>query len=386
MKKAVALVLVLCLCLHLTGCWNYRELESIVIVTGAAADIEPDGKWLLTAEIVDYSMGGAKSSGQPNYVAAKGDTVFEAIRSMISLASAKLYWGHTSVLVISRKVAENGIVDFIDFFARKNEVRVSSYLVVSGEKTAQEVLKLGSVNNAFRAYGIVSILSDMNFVSKAPVQRMSDVIEQLPEAGLAQVLPVVRAVSINNKKMLSINGCAYFTKGKLAGFLNGEDTMTMLFVTDDVKGGVLNIEVANEPPAKSSVGHVGLEIQKSKTKVVPVFDGNKFTFAVDIQTETTAADLQTRKKIISEKGIEDFTRTAEKQLQERILSFVQTMQQSGPDLLKFGLAVKRELPAVWKNVSKNWPDYFADADVIVKSTIKVLHFGEAKDQLEVGAP
>lgn len=385
MKKAVALAIVFLFCLNLSGCWNYREPESIATVTGAAVDIEPDGKWLVTAEIVDFSMGSEKSSGKPNYVSAKGDTIFDAVRSMISSTGSKLYWGHATAFVISRDVAEKGIVDVLDTIVRDHEFRLSAFMVVSGEKTAQEVLKLETPNDAFHAFGIKSTIAEMKGVSKTPVQMISDVIAHLSAAGQAQVLPVAQAISINNKKMLSVNGCAYLKKGKLEGFLNSEDTMKMLFVTDDVKGGVLNIKTANEPPAKSNTGSVALEIKKTKTKVVPSFDGKKFTFAIDIQTETVANNIETHTKIIDEKGSEAFARMAQKQLQERILTFIQSMQQSEMDLFRFGSVVRRELPAVWKSVEKNWPAYFAAANVSVKSNIKIQHFGEAKDQLEVGA-
>nr|WP_252891236.1 hypothetical protein [Thermoclostridium stercorarium] len=55
--KAVLLSGLIFTLLVLTSCWNYREVNEIAIVIGAAVDKGKTSKYMLTVEILDVSRG-----------------------------------------------------------------------------------------------------------------------------------------------------------------------------------------------------------------------------------------------------------------------------------------------------------------------------------------
>jgi spore germination protein KC len=63
-KRAVFLCIFLCVFL-LCGCWNYRDLEDLNIMMGAAIDKnQENGEYKLTIEIINQAQSGGQSGGE----------------------------------------------------------------------------------------------------------------------------------------------------------------------------------------------------------------------------------------------------------------------------------------------------------------------------------
>ena len=54
MNKYISLILILICCLLLTGCWSYREINSLYIVAGIAIDkVAGTDKYNITTEFIN---------------------------------------------------------------------------------------------------------------------------------------------------------------------------------------------------------------------------------------------------------------------------------------------------------------------------------------------
>ena len=130
------------------GCWNYRELDQMGIVSGVGFDLAPEpGKLLLTIQVikpgeVKGGAGGGGSSGgeaggqaQPVVnIESTGTTVFEAVREAVTKFSRKLLWSHNQVLIIGKEAAEKGVRRFMDFEIRDAEPRPTAWILVTPGK------------------------------------------------------------------------------------------------------------------------------------------------------------------------------------------------------------------------------------------------------------
>ena len=63
MKRLSKIVLVLCLCLPLTGCGGGQEIESCLFVLAMAVDPAPDGNLTVTVKALSGTQDPAASSG-----------------------------------------------------------------------------------------------------------------------------------------------------------------------------------------------------------------------------------------------------------------------------------------------------------------------------------
>lgn len=385
MKKAVIFLLTIVLAASLCGCWNYRELESIATVTGMAIDKAADGKWLITAEVVDFStQGSSGSSSKSTLIAAQGETFFDSIRNMIEISGQKLYWSHALSFVVSTDVAKEGLGDLVDWVSRNPELRPDSMIFVSSEETASKVLSYETPNNVFNGYAMYSAVKAMTHLSKAPLLLLSQLNGSLSSTGQAAVLPVVGSVAVGDEKVMSVAGSAYFDADKLAGFLTPEETFYWSFIVNELRGGILNVKYGSiTDPDKTSRNVVGLEVNKNKTILKPEYKNSKLTINVKIDTDVEIADVETKEDIFTEEGQQKFVQAAQKSLEDKCMELIQRIQSSGgPDIFGFGTAVKKSMPSLWKSIEKNWPDQFPALEVHVESKLNILHFGEINTTIQ----
>ena len=130
MKKIILLLPLLFL---LTGCYNYRELNDLAIISGVSVS-KVDDIYKITAEIVNPKKEqDASTSKETDYIIYEGEgkSMQEAFREIVKESPQKLYGAQMDILIIEEETAKEGIGDIIDFFARDPEVRSEFYVLIS---------------------------------------------------------------------------------------------------------------------------------------------------------------------------------------------------------------------------------------------------------------
>jgi len=138
--------------LLLTGCWNNRDLTEINIVSAFGIDRTEDGKVLLTAQVVEPAAIQSTASGKgkgggtqpkPVFVESyEGETVFEAIRGMLSIVDKRLFLSTARVLILGERLSKDGINEVLDFFQRDHEVEYKMDVLVARNATPKEILEM----------------------------------------------------------------------------------------------------------------------------------------------------------------------------------------------------------------------------------------------------
>ena len=139
MKKCLFLIPIIFL---LTGCYNYRELNDLAIVSGVSVSKNKD-TYNIIVEVVNPKKEQDTSSGkEPDYVIYEGvgKSMQEAFRNIVKESPQKLYGAQIDLLIIDEKTAMEGISEILDFFARDPEVRSEFYVVVSKSNDALKVI------------------------------------------------------------------------------------------------------------------------------------------------------------------------------------------------------------------------------------------------------
>src|SRR5512138_1425561 len=139
--KTVRRILILLLTVNmifLSGCWNYRELDNMLMVAGMALDTGKEGfKYHATFELLDLSQGKTGSK----LLETEGDSLFECARNAIGKTKKKLFFSHCKLVVISNQLASEGVAPLFDFLMRDSEPRINLDIIVSKENTAGDILQ-----------------------------------------------------------------------------------------------------------------------------------------------------------------------------------------------------------------------------------------------------
>lgn len=138
MKKILFIIPLIFL---LTGCYNYREINELAIVSGISITKEGNDIKLTTEVINPKKEQDASSGEEPEFITytKKAKSIQEAIRKMIQESPRKMYGAHIEILIIDEKIAKKDLMDILDFFARDPEIR-REFKVLIGKN--DDILKI----------------------------------------------------------------------------------------------------------------------------------------------------------------------------------------------------------------------------------------------------
>ncbi|HJV18230.1 MAG TPA: Ger(x)C family spore germination protein [Bacillales bacterium] len=380
-RKWLLLVIVILLNgIFISGCWNYREVEKLAVVAGVAIDKGENNPYKITFEIIQIS-GGKDSKAVSRIIAMEGRTIFDAVRNAISLSGKKLYWSHTKIVVISKDIARNGILRVVDWYNRYYETRSDVNLLISREKTAAEILEGKGVTNEIKSFELVETLKNEKFLSKAPTTEIWKFINDLESPGIVNVIPTVNFNPSENISTPQVMGLAVFKEGKLIGFLNGRESKSVLFVKDEVKGGLLLQDIRGN---KSTP--VSLEIFKSKTKMKPIVTVNHdIEFDVNIHTTVALDEIAGIENLTDEEQLKILKKNTENTIKNRIMDCIKKVQSEyGVDIFGFGEKLHEEKPRIWKEFENDWEDKFKQLNVNVKVKVDIKGSGTFSKPIKMG--
>lgn len=370
-----ALLMLNVLGIFCTGCWNYREINNMSIVAGAAIDKTSDGKYKLSIEIIDLKAAvGVEAQVHSKKLECYGASIVDAVRNAISFNANKLYWGHTEILIISKDVAKEGIVQILDVFSRDPEFRLSIDILVSKEDTAEEILDSQSITTEVRSYELNKMLDLEKELEKAPKVEIYEFINSLGESGISSVMPVVGLMKNSGQETSQLSGTAVFNKDKLRYMFDQEDTKYFLFVMNKIKGGLL---VVND-------SDITLKIIRNKTKLKPVYTNGKLHFEINIKTKTSMSEIDFT-KFRNMKDIDKIQIEAQKILKSRVENVIKAVQNEyGIDIFGFGRSVRQDIPELWKKINPDWDTIFKSVPVNVNVDVKISNSGLLSKKIMIG--
>ena len=376
MKRLTACALVLWCCVSLSGCWDYRGLDEIDIVTGLAVDKDTSGNYRLTIEIVDIQ--GSAKEGDPSarYVEAEGETIFDAIRNSKKRLINKLYGGNMQTLVISRQIAETeGVSIILEELLRDGEPRETMSVVISQEDTAQAILLAKGIDSKIISYEIHDNVEEDNRVTAATVNMpLYKAYNAIKGTGNSLTLPAVHCVQNGEETVVESNGIALFEGDKLIGFLPSKNSMYYLFFRNELKGGVISFPVSREDDS------VSLEIKGCKTDVDVSFKNEKAFVTLSIDIKLNVMEIKSQLSISQKSERKDLEQQTAAFLQTSITDFFKDVQtQNKIDIFGFGRQLYQKNPDLWESIEDDWNELFQDAVIQVKVNAKIQSAGVLKD-------
>ncbi|HMM06752.1 MAG TPA: Ger(x)C family spore germination protein [Clostridiales bacterium] len=376
-RKLLYVVLLALCCLSLTGCWNYRGLNDMDIVTGLAVDRDMEtGLYQLTFEIADTQNAEGDGEVEAKYVNSEGETVFDAIRNSKKRLINKLYGGNLQTLIISNQIAQkDGVSGIIEELLRDGEPRETLSVVISQEESASEILLTDGIDSKIIAYEIHDMIQEDSKVTAStknlPLYRVYSAIQG---TGNALVLPVVHVIQNGEDTVAEVNGIAMFEGDQMIGYQSPENTMYYLFIIDEIDGGALSF------PAADTDESISLEIKNSKTKISVAYEDGQVTVHLNVKIKLNVTESKSQLNISEAKERKQLETLTEQIVRERISAFFhETQTQTRRDIFGLGRLLYQREPDVWRSVEADWQEYFQNASLSVKVTADMISSGVLKD-------
>lgn len=371
----------------LTGCWNRRELNELSILLGLGIDKEKE-QYLITAQVVNPSEIASKQGGSgkaPVVVyQGKGETLFEAIRKITTVAPRKLYFAHLRILVFGEELAKEGIGELIDLLLRNSEVRNDFYITVSKESRAADILKVLTPLEKIPAN---SLFASLETSSKAWAPTEGVTLDKLTSNMVSDGMnPILTGIEIKGnvqdgemtknleqtkpKTFLQYKGLAIFIQDKLIGWLNESESRAVHYAFGKVKSSVGYIKCPQG-------GKVVIEVFRTKAKLnSELYEGEPYG-SVNVKVQGNVGEVECRGLDLTKpQSISYLEKESEKTLTENIKSTIKHVQRNfRSDIFGFGEALYRSEPDYWNKHKKDWDQIFSQMPVTVKVEMNIRQTG-----------
>jgi len=371
--------------LLLSGCWNNRDLNEITIVAGLGLDRTEDGKILLTVQMVEPAAIQSTSSGKgkgggaqpkPVLVASyEGETVFEAVRGILSIVDKKLFLTTSQVLILGERLSQDGIEEALDYFQRDHEIDYTMDVLAAKDVTPGEILEIETDMDSIPAVYIKG--TSKNTISRGTTKKtmLIDVIKDMGSSGRE---PAIGQITKTGEKEVRTEGTAVFRDGKLAGWLDPYETRGYLFAIDKVESAIVNVPADN--------GKIAMEIIRSKGKINVTFEnGEPAMLTVKVETEANVGEYEGKGRLDSPDDLIKLEQSLSEEIKKEIMMALEkTQKEYSSDIFGFGVYVHKYHPQYWKNAKKDWNDIFGKLPAEIQVDAKIMRTGIIKNPVKKG--
>ena len=398
-------LLMVCLSLLLTGCWDYKEVDRLATVIAIGLDRIPGSKIiLLTVQIAspegkggNKQTGGQGGGGGGAYTVmnSEGKSLSEAIRNLGAQSTRRILLSHCKLIVLGKDLAEMGIGGILDELKRDREFRRTAWMLTT-DKTAKEILEkdialeqvpargLDLILQNFETAGRVlpmncneffALLNGDSQVSFTPIAQLDDIDKQVT----SQLQKAVgRPLDSEGKpKTLTIGKTAVFKNLKMVGVLNEAETRAHRWLVDSPKGSSITFTYAPQAQTNGEKGEISLDIKDGKTTITPQISEDGITMNIVMTVKTSLHDVGTTGvKVLDPKAIEQLQLQAAETMKLQLEQIINTAQKElKSDCIGFTENLHNYSSVEWNQIKDNWDDIFPTVDYQISCEVEILSTG-----------
>lgn len=327
MKKFVLIIITLFILLISSGCYNYKEINDMAIVSSIGIDKDnKNDKYIVSAQIMNSKESEDSEDSQITVYTKEGDTVHEALRNITLKSPRKLYGNHLSKIVLSEEVAKEGIDNILDIFNRITEVRNEFIITIVKEDKASDVLKVLTTTESIPAEYVKLSLKIADKTSGLTyATKLDEFISLYLKKGIDPVVPVLKidkkekkGTTINNItttnpiSKIVIEDLAVTNKGKLETYLKNEEVIGYNFLRNQIQKMIIPVKCDEEN------NYASILILKNKTKSNTVKKDNEYIINFNINSEAIITEYNCKKDLTDEKVIKKLEKDTEKKIKRYI--------------------------------------------------------------------
>ena len=379
MRKILLVVIIL---ITLTGCYNYRELNDLAIVSAISVS-KVDEKYNVIVQVVKPKKEQDTSNiNQPNFITfkSKGETLQEAFRLIVKESPKKIYGAQMQVLLLDESVAKDDLSDILDFFAREPEVRNEFYVLVSKNDNVLEVLT--PLDNISSQNIMESLEANNKYLGYANLVTFNDLLAYYQNERIQIALPSIYLTGNNNvgdeeenidaskvDTSVVLGPLAIFKGNKLIGYLSEEESLAYNIVMDNITNALITNKYDDDK-------YIVSELIKSKTDLEVDSKNNK----INITVKGNAAIKEVNYNNINLKD-ENNVKKIEDDLNKKIEKLVKNSiknvtKKYNSDIFGFENLFYKEDYKYYKQIKDKWSDkIFQNLEIKVDSKFEIVEQG-----------
>ena len=397
-SKLINILLCILLCtVTLSGCYDNSEIENLAYVIAIGIDEADSNSFSLTFQTaIPKSIAGVGGGGggeSTDISSFKTDNFLSGLKKASEYLSREINLSHTKIIVVSEKIAKEGITAFLKGLQQNMQIRPNVNIIVASEgaKKYIESIQPKLSANPSKYFELLFKSYETDFL--VPTTELEDYLYRVKSIG-AQPVAIYTGIdkAINEskkpgdeeaskkeggeskkpdegeKKNMTIKGLAVFKMDKMVGKLDPDEATLFALLTGSNNN--VNIEVVDPLDKRFKV--LG-NVRKGKplsTKVTvkdgkPVIDIN---LKLNIDIQAVQSDNNYDESAKAEKLKKTYEEYLNKGLDKLLLKVTNDFKS---DIFGFGELAKRNFSTISEWNQTKWPDIFPQSKYNVKTDIEI---------------
>jgi len=351
MKKTSILMLLL---LILVGCVPKKVIDDINIQAGAAYDQLDENKFIGAILVQDYLP---DKSIENKVFTSEGHMRREVLMNVQKKSPREIATGGLVITIFGDRLADSGIVDFIDAYQRDPTIGARNFLATSSG-SAIEILKGNYGPQGVSKYLQSLVQHNIKF-RDVPDTNLHIFLRDYYMKGKDPYLPEIKAIS---PEEVEISGISLFKKDKEIDVLHKDKMFYFKLLTDQHTQGTFRVQLKKgEDSAVRSI--------KSKRKYT-ISKNDRSHINVHIKIKGEIREYTGEK--ITNKVVKTIANKLEKDIEKECMKLIHQFREKGIDPLGLGNLHLRKI----RNYDfSNWEKDYKNLTFTIKADVIILETG-----------
>ena len=381
-KVIVILILLLACTVTICGCWNYKELDRMFVVMGAAVDKDyKTGNYIVTIETMT-PKGGKDTRMITQIISSEGETILDAIRNAIKKSGRKMYWGHAIIWIIGKDVAQEGILPVIDMINRSKEIRSDILVAVSNNVPSSQFFSKTDQAHDSVSRHLFEMFNENKSAGKYREVPLWKTIDDISDNAVALTLPIIEVDKNAPGFQVSTVRSGVFKGEKMIGEINETETRSTLILRGELKN---KFVLAFPSGKKNGLPASSLEVSSSTTKIIvdsnngnPQINIYAILYGKIIELQSSMDFFTDGNRFMLEKEYANLLKDQMK------IAIIKAQKELKVDIFGFGKEVRIQKPGLWKNIEGNWNENFENLQCSINVTVKITGSSLEMKPIKVG--
>lgn len=301
MKKIIVIIGFILL---ISGCYDYRELNEMNIVTGIGINYKDD-MYEVSLEVTKSIKDGSSNKIDTIIYTGNNKNLADAFLNAKNKSDKYVYMEHVNLLLLGKDIASRGIGDVLDYIIRDTTINSNYYMIVVDDplKVLENKQESDSMSNV-----ITNTIN--NYLDKTEFQDL-DILSSYMNSKRTDI--AIPSISIKDNKVI-FNEVAYFSGDKYIGNIDSK-----LYV-------LLRLNSNNVNFSKN-----GNTINIYKNEIKYKIKNNKVT--IIFNCDATIKEINKNIDLEKKNTYEYLNRTISKDIKNDIQKFLDTTLDKNSDLL-----------------------------------------------------
>lgn len=352
------------------------ELSDLMIMQGIGIDVS-DNEFKVTVEILNNEQSGSpagngNSDNKTKIYSAKGSTVGEALRKLITKSGNEPMFAHNRVIIIGEEAANRSLSDILDFFERNYDSRASQLLCVAKNTTGEKVIRARLLTDTIKSKILENMLEEGAKQSLVPKVRIIDAVNYMKDEASGVCIPAIRLEKNGENENYELDGCAIFGRdNSFSMYIDSEAAEGIALLNNKIEEGVISADLPNGQKAS-------FYINKGKSTYEITEENGELNYNLKISVSCDLEGVQGDEYFNTDTGVLDTFQTAvaEALCKKAENTLIVIQGKHGADVVRYGKRLRLKENNLYNKLINDWDKVFPAIKLTVTADVTIRRIGE----------